>query len=108
MTQSDERRLHPRQPTQARGIVIAPGIEMTCLITDTSAGGLRIRTDRQIALPARVIVVDVAGGLALEVEVAWRKGMEAGLKRTAEASVRGLVPSRLLPAREAWLRSGGR
>lgn len=88
--------------------MIAPGIEMTCLITDTSAAGLRIRTDRQIALPARVIVVDVAGGLALEVEVAWRKGMEAGLKRVAQASVRGLVPSRLLPAREAWKRAGGR
>jgi hypothetical protein len=89
-------------------VVIAPGIEMTCLITDTSTGGLRIRTDRQIALPARVTVVDVAGGTALEVEVAWRKGMEAGLKRITEASVRGLVPSRLLPAREAWVRAGGR
>lgn len=108
MTQPEDRRLHPRHPTQARALVIAPGIEMTCLITDTSAGGLRIRTDRQIALPARVIVVDVAAGTAVEVEVAWRKGMEAGLKRLGETSVRGLVPSRLLPAREAWLRAGGR
>jgi hypothetical protein len=81
---------------------------MACVITDTSSGGLRIRTDRQIALPARVVVVDVAAGLAFEVEVAWRKGMEAGLIRRAEASVRGLVPSRLLPAREAWVRAGGR
>ena len=89
-------------------MVIAPGLEMACVITDTSSGGLRIRTDRQIALPARVVVVDVAAGLAFEVEVAWRKGMEAGLIRRAEASVRGLVPSRLLPAREAWVRAGGR
>ncbi len=108
MTQPDDRRLHPRQTAQARGVVIAPGLEMACLITDTSSGGLRIRTDRQIALPARVIVVDVPAGLALEVEVAWRKGMETGLKRRSEASIRGLVPSRLLPAREAWLRAGGR
>jgi len=81
---------------------------MACVITDTSNGGLRIRTDRQIALPARVTVVDIAAGLALDVEVAWRQGMEAGLKRRVEASVRGLVPSRLLPAREAWMRAGGR
>jgi len=81
-------------------VVIAPGLEMACVITDTSSGGLRIRTDRQIALPARVTVVDIAAGLALDVEVAWRQGMEAGLKR--------LVPSRLLPAREAWMRAGGR
>ena len=89
-------------------MVIAPGLEMACVIADSSIGGLRIRTDRQVALPARVTVIDIAAGMALEVDVAWRHGMEAGLKRRGEASLRGLVASRLLPAREAWLRAGGR
>ncbi len=81
---------------------------MTCLILDTSAGGLRVRTDRQLALPARVTVVDIAAGIATEADVAWRKGAEAGLKLKGQSPLRGLVPSRLLPAREAWMRAGGR
>ena len=81
---------------------------MACVIVDSSPGGLRIRTDRQLALPARVTVVDIAAGLALEAEVAWRKGVEAGLTLKGQSPLRGLVPSRLLPAREAWIRAGGR
>ncbi len=87
---------------------MAPGIEMTCVILDTSPGGVRVRTDRQMALPPGVVIVDVVTGTALEANVAWRKGSEAGLKVTAQASLRGLVPSRLLSARDAWIRAGGR
>ncbi len=81
---------------------------MACVIVDLSSSGFRLRTDRQMALPARVTVVDIGAGLAIEVDVAWRQGTEAGVKRRSEATLRGLVPSRLLPAREAWLRAGGR
>ena len=88
--------------------MIAPGIEIACVIADTSAGGLKVRLDRALALPARVIVVDVAAGLAIEAETAWRQGAETGLKRLNQASLQGLVPSRWLPAREAWTRAGGR
>ena len=45
---------------------------------------------------------------AIEAQVAWQKGVEAGLKRLGQASLRGLVPSRLSDARAAWLRAGGR
>lgn len=88
--------------------MIAPGIEIACVIADTSDGGLKVRLDRALALPARVIVVDVAAGLAIEAETAWRQGAETGLKRLNQASLRGLVPSRWLAAREAWTRAGGR
>ena len=47
-------------------------------------------------------------GLALEAEVAWRKGVEAGLTLKGQSALRGLVPSRLVAAREAWIRAGGR
>lgn len=84
-------------------------MELACVISDTSSEGLRIRTDRQIALPPRVTIVDIAAGQAFEAEVAWRQGSEAGLKlKGPPAALRGLVPSRLLPAREAWTRAGGR
>ena len=108
LIQPADRRLQPRSLANARAVLVAPGIEMACLILDTSKGGLKVRTDRQLALPARVIVVDIAAGLALEAEVAWRKGAEAGLKLKGQSPLRGLVPSRLIPAREAWVRAGGR
>lgn len=103
-----DRRFEPRSPTNARGIVVAPGLEMPCVIADVSAAGLKVRLDRQIALPKQVQIVDVAQGLALEVELAWAKGQEAGFKRTGQASLRGLTPSRLAAARAAWMRAGGR
>jgi hypothetical protein len=54
------------------------------------------------------VVIDIDQGLAIEAQVAWQKGIEAGLKRIGQASLRGLVPSRLSDARAAWLRAGGR
>ena len=108
MTPPIDRRLQPRSPAAGRAVLVAPGIEMICVIIDISAGGLKVRTDRQLALPASVTVVDISAGLAIEADVAWRKGGEAGLKLRSQAPLRGLVPSRLLPAREAWVRAGGR
>lgn len=105
MTQPTDRRFEPRQAANARGLVVAPGLELPCLIVDQSASGLRIRVDRGFALPKSVVVVDVALGMAIEATVAWNKGLEAGLTRTGQMSLRGLVPSRLAAAREAFLRA---
>jgi len=55
-----------------------------------------------------VMVIDIAQGVAIEAQVAWQKGQEAGLKRIGQASLRGLIPSRLAAARDAFLRAGGR
>ncbi len=107
-SQPADRRSSPRSAASARGVVIAPGLELACVITDTSDGGLKLRLDRALALPARVTVIDVAAGLAIEADVAWRQGAESGLRRSGQAGLRGLVPSRLLAAREAWVRAGGR
>lgn len=103
-----DRRFEPRSPANARGVVVAPGLEMPCIIADVSATGLKVRLDRKLALPKQVQVVDLAQGVAIEAEVAWSKGQDAGLKRTGQASLRGLTPSRLADARAAYLRAGGR
>lgn len=108
MKPTQDRRFETRSPANARGVVVAPGLELPCLIADQSAAGMKLRLDRAYPLPPRVVVVDVAQGVAVEVEVAWVKGIEAGVKRGAAASLRGLVPSRLAPARDAWMRAGGR
>ena len=107
MTRPDDRRLEPRSPANARGLIVSPGLELPCLIVDQSGTGVRLRLDRNLALPNRILLIDMAG--ALEADVVWRKGQEAGVKRSgAAASLRGLVPSRLAAARAAFLRAGGR
>ncbi len=103
----DDRRAEPRRPANAPGLVVAPGLELGCAIVDESAGGLRIRLQRDLALPDAVIVVDIGAGRAREGRVVWRKGHELGLKTRDETSLAGLVPQRFAAAREAWRRAGG-
>ncbi|WP_332657866.1 PilZ domain-containing protein [Brevundimonas sp.] len=105
--QPPDRRFETRHSASARGVVVAPGLELPCLIVDQSAGGLRIRLDRSFALTGDVIVIDLSRAMAIECRVAWNKGLEVGLKQSGQTSLRGLVPSRLAAAREAFRRAGG-
>ncbi len=109
MTTPQDRRIEPRSPANTRAVVVAPGLELSCLIVDHSATGLRLRLERNLALPDQVQVIDIARGMAFDAQVVWRKGQEAGLKQSGPASsLRGLIPSRLSAARAAFLRAGGR
>jgi len=105
---SADRRSQPRRIVNARGIVCAPGVETACIIVDLSDNGLRLRLDRGAALPTEIVVVDVAQGVAYPAVVVWQKGQEAGARQTGAKSLRGLAPARLVAARDAWLRAGGR
>jgi hypothetical protein len=101
----EERRAEPRRRVDARGLILADGQEILCLIVDVSDGGLKVRVDRVIGLPPVIVVVDMGSGTACEAEVRWARGQELGLKcRIRATSLNGLVPGRLTPARDAWLR----
>lgn len=104
----DDRRSEPRRPTNAAGLVTAPGLEVGCALVDESRSGLRIRLQRDVALPEIIVVVDIAEGLAREGRVVWRKGHELGMKVSDQAPLRGLVSRKFAPARDAWRRAGGR
>lgn len=109
MDRPDDRRLQPRSTANLRGVVLAPGLELPCMIVDQSGSGARLRLDRNLALPGQVAIIDIAQATVVEAQVVWRKGQEAGVKRLGSAaSLRGLVPSRLAAARAALLRAGGR
>ena len=108
MTPPSDRRLEPRFASNARGVMVAPGFEMTCVIVDVSSSGMKVRLDRALSVPSSVIVVDVLAATAIEADVAWSKGQEIGLKQRGQSSLRGLVPARLAAARAAWQRAGGR
>ena len=104
-----DRRSEIRLAADGRGLLVAPGVEQTCKLVDQSSSGLRVRLDRASALPREIMIVDVPGGVATPVTVVWQKGQEAGLKRSGDgATLRGLVPSRLVAVRDAWRRAGGR
>jgi hypothetical protein len=108
MTSPQDRRFEARSAANTRAVLLAPGLELSCLIVDHSATGLRLRLDRNLALPGQVQIIDIARAVVLDAEVVWRKGQEAGLKQRGQSSLRGLVPSRLAAARDAFLRAGGR
>jgi hypothetical protein len=108
VTAPQDRRFEPRSPANVLAVVVAPGMELPCQLIDQSARGGRIRLDRNLILPKVVMVIDIAQGVAIEAQVVWQKGQEAGLKRIGQASLRGLIPSRLAAARDAFLRAGGR
>ena len=60
MTTPQDRRFEARSAANTRAIVVAPGLELPCLIVDHSATGLRLRLDRNLALPGQVQVIDIA------------------------------------------------
>lgn len=102
---SDERRAEPRRLVDSRGLILADGQETRCLIVDVSDSGLRIRLDRAMGLPPVVVVVDMTAGTACEAELAWTKGQDLGLKCLIKATpLNGLVPGRLMAAKDAWMR----
>ena len=103
-----DRRMGARRPANARGVICAPGLETACLIVDLSDAGMKLRLDRGGALPREVVVVDVEQAVAYPATVVWQRTNEAGLRQTGARSLRGLAPERLIGAREAWLRAGGR
>ena len=107
MTQ--DRRLEPRALAEGRALLVGPGLEMGCRLLDQSASGLRARLDRAASPPRELTVVALRAGVATPVQLIWHKGLEVGLKRTGPgATLRGLVPSRLIAVRDAWARAGGR
>lgn len=102
---TDDRRAEPRRRVDARGLILADGQEILCLIVDQSDGGLRLRLDRAIGLPPVIVVIDLAAGAACEAEVRWIRGQDLGLKCSIRATpLSGLIPGRLAAARDAWLR----
>ena len=107
MMPSENRRLEVRTPTRVNGVIVATGLEVACVIADRSAGGIRVRMERNLSLPRQVVVIDVPQAMAHEMDVIWQKGQEAGLKQRSRSSLKGLVPSRLTAARAALLRAGG-
>lgn len=109
MNSPPDRRFELRSPANERGLVLAPGFETPCVLVDQSAQGGRIRLDRNLVLPKAVVLIDIDQGIAIEAQVAWQKGVEAGLKRLGQASCVVWSPrASPMPARRGCGRAGAR
>ena len=83
------------------------GLELGCVIADTSASGCKIKLDRPLSLPSDVTLIDLKTATAYEARVMWSKAGEIGLKLTVSSILSGLTPQRFAAARQVWLRHRG-
>ena len=105
----EERRGEARRPANRRALVIGPGAAIEGRITDESKGGVRLRLDQRLDAPGRMILVEMDDGSAVDLDIVWVKGREAGGRlEGTPVKLSGLVPQRLAAARDASRRAGGR
>ncbi|GAA0771130.1 PilZ domain-containing protein [Roseibium denhamense] len=82
-TQAVQRRIHPRQRTRLRPAKLANlnnEFICDCSIRDISDGGLRILLNQDTDLPNEFYVFDVVHRNVSEVELCWRKELDAGVQ----------------------------
>lgn len=87
-----------------RGTVIAGAMEWPCRLCAGSETRLEVRLERGSGLSGKMIVVDHARGLALDVRVAQSKGADVTFDVVGSHDLRGLVPARLGRARDIYNR----
>ena len=87
-----DHRTQTRRKTLKQGLLILRpgGPEIGCVIRDYSGGGARIWRPHWVRLPPRFKLV-ISGELALDVEVRWQVGQEAGLQFLGINSARSSV-----------------
>ena len=76
-----ERRAAPREQVLLPALIVDPdGRRRPCVIVDRSEGGLRISLPTVETTRDWFYVLDLVTGVGREVEVAWRRGPDMGLR----------------------------
>ena len=76
-----ERRATPREPVLLPALLIEEGgRKRPCVILDRSEGGLRLNLPGDEAAPDSFCVLDLVTGMGREVQVAWRRPPELGVR----------------------------
>ena len=101
-----ERRGETRAPSSAPGRVLhGPSYALwaDCTIRDMSTSGAKIELSHFHRLPARFVLVDFQGGVAIEVILKWRRGDLAGLSFDKRHGLKDNTDPRFTSAREVWV-----
>lgn len=73
-------RAEPRRSVYRQGrLIVAGGVELNCMIVDTSENGARVELDGAESLPDFVTLKIVMTGASRRARVIWRRGRSAGL-----------------------------
>ena len=76
-----ERRANPREQVLLPALIVeADGRRRPCVIIDRSLGGLRLNVPGEEAASLSFCVLDLVTGMARDVEVAWSRAPEIGVR----------------------------
>ena len=76
-----ERRATPREPVLLPALLVeTDGRRRACVILDRSEGGLRLSLPGDEPAPDAFCVLDLVTGMGREVQVAWRRPPELGVR----------------------------
>ena len=103
-----DRRGAPRVSTQRAGKVLCGAFAWDCVIRDVSDIGVRVQMLAGATPPAKAQLVDLAAGLAHDVQMAWQKDREVGFKIIKSHDLRGLTPASARTAKNLWAASQAR
>ena len=103
-----DRRGATRLSTHRAGKLLCGGFAWDCVIRDVSDGGVRVQMLAGAAPPAKAQLVDLAAGLAHDVQMAWQKEREVGFKILKTHDLRGLTHASARTAKNIWAASQAR
>jgi hypothetical protein len=103
-----DRRGAPRVTTQRAGKVLCGVFAWDCIIRDVSNVGVRVQMLAGVSPPDTVQLVDLAAGLAHDVQIAWQKDREVGFKILQTHDLRGLTAASARTAKKIWAASQAR
>ena len=104
----NDRRTAPRVQTQRPGKLLGGTFAWDCVIRDVSDSGLRVQMLAGVTPPARAQLVDLVGGVAYDVQMAWQKDREFGFRVLKIHDLRGLTPASARQAKNIWAASQAR
>ena len=94
--------------TQRAGKVLCGAFAWDCVIRDLSDTGVRVQMLAGVAPPSKVQLVDLAAGLAHDVQTAWQKEREVGFRILKSHDLRGLTHASARTAKNIWVASQAR
>ncbi|HEX5380459.1 MAG TPA: PilZ domain-containing protein [Phenylobacterium sp.] len=102
---SAERRTLPRSRILQRGRVCygaEQAMSFDCTIRNLTATGAMLRSPAQQPIPESFTLLHVAGGIAFDARVTWRRGTEVGVQFQSRQDLKGPVPDEFRAMRRLW------
>ena len=101
----DDRRSEPREPVNLRArAVYGPTLSAwaDCAVRNLSPKGMMIEVGEMYPLPKRFVVLLIAEGVAVDVDMKWRRSAVTGLRIAARHDLATSDDPRLASLKKDW------